>query len=81
MDSISFQLIKRNKKLPELHAGLILCLFFADNQKQNLGTVKLAKVLGKGVIGLDSVAKADSQHQYKSFFDQAKAWHSSNPCW
>lgn len=67
---------KKQKTLPELHAGLILCLMrFADNQKQNMETVKLAKkFLGKGVVGLD-LAGAEGpipNIKYKSFFDKAK---------
>lgn len=68
---------KKQKTLPELHAGLILCLMrFADNQKQNMETVKLAKkFLGKGVVGLD-LAGAEGpipNIKYKSFFDKAKS--------
>lgn len=48
---------------------------FADNQKQNMETVKLAKkFLGKGVVGLD-LAGAEGpipNIKYKFFFDQAK---------
>lgn len=67
---------QENSNQPELHAGLILCLMrFANNQKENMETVELAKkFLNHGVVGLD-LAGAEGpipNIKYKQFFDRAQ---------
>lgn len=71
-----YQQQAEDKKHPELHAGLILCLMrFAHNDAENMETVELAKkFLGKGVVGLD-LAGAEGpipNINYQKFFQRAQ---------